>query len=200
MKLHEIAKLTQPEHEQFKINRKNIEQWLTRVGVKNFIIDPDTNVVNVDGNVDLARKTFEILPVQFGYVDGHFFLAKCSRLKTLRGSPHTVSGTFKCYSTPISSLEGAPEIVGESFVCDGMPNLKSLSGIDKIVHDIRGGFVCSNNVTHILGLILIKGLQGVDIDSRGPIDEIMNKYVGTGDILSAQDELIDEGFIDQARL
>jgi hypothetical protein len=46
---------------------------------------------------------------------------------------------------------------------------------------------------------LIKGITHIDID-EGPIDAIMNKYVGTGDILSAQDELIDAGLFDQARL
>jgi hypothetical protein len=51
-----------------------------------------------------------------------------------------------------------------------------------------------------LGLLLIDGICKFDIDTRGPIDAIFNKYVGTGDILSAQDELIDAGFIEQARL
>jgi hypothetical protein len=32
------------------------------------------------------------------------------------------------------------------------------------------------------------------------LTHIFNKYVGTGDILSAQDEMIDAGLIDQARL
>jgi hypothetical protein len=45
---------------------------------------------------------------------------------------------------------------------------------------------------------LIPGITKFFIYS--PIDSIFNKYVGTGDILSAQDELIDAGFIDQARL
>jgi hypothetical protein len=67
--------------------------------------------------------------------------------------------------------------------------------------EINGMVICSNaNVTHILGLGLIKGIVRYQIDNDGPIDAIFNKYVGTGDILSIQDELIDAGFIDQARL
>jgi hypothetical protein len=49
-------------------------------------------------------------------------------------------------------------------------------------------------------VLLIDGITGFNIDSDGPIDKILNKYKGTGDILSAQDELIDAGFIEQARL
>jgi hypothetical protein len=57
---------------------------------------------------------------------------------------------------------------------------------------------CDEKVTHILGLLLIEGITHITIS--GPIDRIMNKYLGTGDILSAQDELIDAGLTDQARL
>jgi hypothetical protein len=46
---------------------------------------------------------------------------------------------------------------------------------------------------------LIDGITSFNIDD-GSIDAIFNKYRGTGDIISAQDELIDAGFIEQARL
>jgi hypothetical protein len=89
----------------------------------------------------------------------------------------------------------------------------SLSGVDKIIKHVEDQFICGpvplsdkriaqKNVTHLLGLLLVNGITRfrVDYNFPGPIDEILNKYVGTGDILSAQDELIDAGFIDQARL
>ncbi len=68
------------------------------------------------------------------------------------------------------------------------------------------------NATHLLRLfeisgithIGIMGIKGVMVPGQtGNVEtlgDIFNKYVGTGDILSAQDELIDAGFIDQARL
>jgi hypothetical protein len=76
----------------------------------------------------------------------------------------------------------------------------TLSGIDKMLPHINGSITCEVPVTHALGLLLIKGVTHINIDNNGPIDRIMNKYLGTGDILSAQDELIDAGFIDHARL
>jgi hypothetical protein len=65
---------------------------------------------------------------------------------------------------------------------------------------VNGSIRCNVPVSHSLGLLLIKGVTHISIDLGGPIDHIMNKYIGTGDILSAQDELIDGGFIDHARL
>jgi hypothetical protein len=79
-------------------------------------------------------------------------------------------------------------------------HIPSLTGIHKEFDFIYGHFTGPHNATtHILGLLLIQGILSIKIDD-GPIDKIMNKYVGTGDILSAQDELIDAGFTDQARL
>jgi hypothetical protein len=53
--------------------------------------------------------------------------------------------------------------------------------------------------THLLGFLLVKEITKFDT-GNGAVDDIFNKYVGTGDILSAQDELIDAGYTDQARL
>jgi hypothetical protein len=92
-----------------------------------------------------------------------------------------------------------------------------MSGIDKLIRHVSGSFNCSsffnsgnptfNNtkVTHVLGILLIEGVTHIRVDSnrgapKGHIDKIMNKYLGTGDIISCQDELIDAGFILQARL
>ena len=105
--------------------------------------------------------------------------------------PHTIEGYFNCSSNGILSM----------------------SGVDKIIKYIDGQFICGpipdrdtsvvlTNTTHLLGVLLIKGVTRVRIDYEFPsrLDDILNKYVGTGDILSAQDELIDAGYIDQARL
>jgi hypothetical protein len=104
-----------------------------------------------------------------------------------------------CYSTNIKSLKYAPEIVGSHFHCHGT-NIKSLSGIDKMVKHIGASFLCNDGVTHILGILLIEGITHINVTGSRPVSQILNKYRGTGDILSAQDELIDAGFIDQARL
>jgi len=192
MKLHEVAKQLDP--------HAKIKKWLDKHNIQNYTIRPD-GVVDVDGDAILTRRAMSsifTLPVQFGIVDGNFDCSE-SQLTSLKGCPYHVGRGFNCYGTKITSLEYAPQYIGSRFVCFET-RITSLTGIDKIVKHIGGTVWYNEKSTHILGLLLIKGITRIDIDNGGPIDEIMNKYVGTGDILSAQDELIDAGFTDQARL
>jgi hypothetical protein len=122
-----------------------------------------------------------------------------TKIPSLKGAPHSVGKGFYCHSTKITSLEYAPQSVGKGFYCHNT-RIISLHDIHKQIKHISGGFYCRGAKTHLLGLLLIDGITGFDIDRKGPIDKIFNKYAGTGDILSAQDELIDAGFIEQARL
>jgi hypothetical protein len=199
-------------------NHFKIKQWLDEQDIKNYTIRPD-GVVDVDGSVGLGNFTGTTLPIQFGEVTQQFF-ANQKTLTSLKGMPHKVGLSFCCYSPKLTSLEGAPQFVGAAFDCSdtsitslkGAPpivngglycyntKIKSLSGTDKIIKHIGEEIVFGNHVTHILGLLLIEGIQGFDVHGDNVITKIMNRYVGTRDILSAQDELIDAGFIDQARL
>jgi hypothetical protein len=153
-----------------------IRQWLDDYRILNYTIRPD-GVVDVDDRVDLRHFNETILPIQFG----------------------TVTGRFDCSHSTLASIKGMPQFIGLGTNLT-FSDIKSFSGIDKIIKQINGAVNCDPDVTHILGLLLIKGITSFHIDTGGPIDKIMNRYVGTGDILSAQDELIDAGFIDQARL
>jgi hypothetical protein len=154
--------------------RAKLRQWLELRHIRNYTIRPG-GIVDVDGDVNLSHLEDTIFPCQFGEVNGHFI----------------------CNNTPLTSLKGLPQFIDGEFQC-WRTEIVSLSGVDKIMKEINGRFVCNNEVTHTLGLLLIKGITNIDINPG--VDAILNKYLGTGDILSAQDELIDAGFIDQARL
>jgi hypothetical protein len=162
------------------MTHKEIEKWLDQYGIKNYTIRPD-GVVDVNEGIYLGGFSISILPIQFGRVVGRFDCAH-SQLSSFKGFPETIDGDFFCHDTQI----------------------KSFSGVDKVIGQINGLFTCDDDATYLLGLLLIKGITTFYIDAdatdKGPIHSIFNKYVGTGDILSAQDELIDAGFIDQARL
>jgi hypothetical protein len=200
MKLHEIA------HRQLTYGDiAHIEDWLYewKIKVGTYDIDPYTGVVNVNSDVNLNNmKNVQVLPVRFGKVTGRFDCA-LSSLTTLKGCPHTVGNVFTCAGTDITSLVGAPTYVGNSFYCHDT-HITSLAGVSKYFTKIGGEFYCSNIKlpdklpTHVLGLILIPHLQIITLGSG--IDNIMNKHLGSGDILACQDELIDAGFVQQARL
>jgi len=181
------------------VTHKEIKQWLDAHLIENYTIGSD-GVVDVAGDVILDRfDQILAIPVQFGNVSGEF---NCNNTKitSLKGAPHHVDGNFRCSFTKVESLEYAPHYVGGYFSCY-TTQVKSLSGVDKIVKHVGSDFICDDGVTHALGLLLIEGIVKINIDGTdGKVNAIMNKYLGTGDILSAQDELIDAGFIDQARL
>ena len=182
-------------------DHEKIELWLDRYYIRKYTIRPD-GVVDVNGDVSMRDVTESILPIQFGKVTGNFDCHMVP-ITSLKGFPHTVLGDVYAAYTKISSLEYAPQFVGGGFYCHNT-NIKSLHGVDKMIKHIGNDFLCDNDgLTHVLGLLLIEGLTDIRLggkDAPRHTAAIMNKYRGTGDILSAQDELIDAGFIDQARL
>jgi hypothetical protein len=165
-----------------KAELETIDTWLRKNAVSNYAIS-DEGVVDVIGRLELGRNAngkplgITAIPLQFG----------------------TVTGNFSCTGSEISLLNGMPRVVGGNAFFNAT-KIRSLRGIEKCIQHIDEGFYCDAQVTNVLGLLFIKGLKFVNIDQNGPVDRVINKYLGTGDILSAQDELIDAGCIEQARL
>ena len=160
-------------------DHKEIKKWLDKNKIKKYTIRPD-GVVDVDGDVRLYEFKGDRLPVQFG----------------------TVNGKFSFGDSPKISLEGVAEIIHGDLFCHAC-ELKSYSGVGNLIKQIDGKFYGDVKTTHALSLVLIEqviGGFGIDGEDDSPINVILNRYVGTGDILSAQDEFIDAGLIDQARL
>jgi hypothetical protein len=160
-----------------RTDRTAVKAWLDSHSIDNFRIASD-GIVNVNGPVTIKQYRTWNLPLQFGEVRGRFNFFRGSSVVTFEGFPHTVRGMVDLSTSEI----------------------KCLHGIDKIMKRVDGTFATTYKATHLLGLLLIEGIIKIDIDDGGQIDAILNKYVGTGDIISAQDELLDAGFKDQARL
>ena len=87
-------------------------------------------------------------------------------------------------------------VVNGDFFCS-YTNINSLHNIHKHIKFIKNQFICNDNVTHILGLFFIKGLKSVNINDE--INKIINKYLPLGDLHMCQEELLDAGFIEQAK-
>jgi hypothetical protein len=175
-------------------------QFLNEYKIRGCTVNPD-GVIHKQGEVDIIYFRGETLPVQFGRVSGNF-VANRSNLTSMIGFPREVGGNvYVEYVSSLSSIEGIPLMIGLDLLCK-QANFKSLAGIDKMVKQIGRGvdFYQKPTPTHILGLLLISNLSYINIDEGGPIDNIMSKYIGTGDIISAQDELIEAGFKEQAKL
>jgi hypothetical protein len=138
-----------------------------------------TGEVNVAGDVDLWNKQLTKLPVKFGAVGGH----------------------FACHSNQLTSLQGAPRLTDGNFYCLNN-QLTSLEGVHKIIKIINGAiYLYENPITSGgIGLLLIEGLSTICADL--PAFKIINRYLGQGKkgLLLCQDELIDAGYEEFAKL
>jgi hypothetical protein len=171
MKLSEVVK----QKPSVPTAEERIHNWLRMYDITDYTIRSN-GVVDVRGGCDFSNLQETELPVQFGYVDG----------------------SFDCYSSRLQSFTGFPNRIGGNlYLYDS--HVYSLHGIEKVVTHVGGIVSISPKATHILGLLLFE-VGEISVDDDGPIDDIMNKYINTGDIIGAQDELLDAGFKDQARL
>jgi hypothetical protein len=171
------------------------------------LIDPKTGeyytgVVNVAGNVNLRNnKKLTKLPVKFGTVGGYFYCHD-NAVSSLKGAPSSVGGSVDFWHNQLNSLKGAPSSIGGDLDFHENP-LTSLEGVHKIIKRINGVLYLTGN--HLIksggiGLLLIEGLK--DIDADQPAFKIINKYLGQGKkgLLYCQDELIDAGYEEFAKL
>jgi lysozyme len=85
-------------------------------------------------------KTLETLPEIKAC--GGFFANGLKELKTLKGSPRIVNGTFDVSDTGIISLEGGPNTVNGNYVCSECPNLSSIFGAPTT---LKGQFISQDN-------------------------------------------------------
>jgi hypothetical protein len=157
---------------------------------------------------------------------GGIFFCSYNNLTSLEGSPKEVGGNFSCYHNKLTSLEGSPKEVGGNFDCS-YNNLTSLEGSPK---EVGGNFDCScnkltslrnihkhvkkmigeanfedNNIKScVLGLLLIDGLTVVLLKNK-KVQKIINKHLkgdrkGDRDIFACQEELIEHGYDEFAKL
>jgi hypothetical protein len=123
-----------------------IDAICKKYGIKNYTINPD-ETVDVDDHVNLRRINFKALPLKFGKVSGNFNCDN-NQLTTLKGAPKVVGGYFSCDNNKLTTLEGAPKEVGGSFYCN-RNQLTTLEGAPKEVGD---DFYCyCNQLTTLEG-------------------------------------------------
>ncbi len=159
-----------------QVDLNEIKDILDKYKIKNYTINAD-GTVDVDGNVDFSNKSITSIPVQFRNVTRHFY----------------------CYGTKITSLEGAPQSVGGNFYCS-TTKITSLSGVHKQIKHVGGMIIVPTNATHLLGLLLIDGVDDILVTGNDQVTDILTKHLDDKNVLLCQDELIDAGYPEQAKL
>lgn len=96
----------------------------------NFAVTPDGSV-NIYGDFafhgEYFSKNMDRLPFNFASVSEDFSISYCENLKSLEGAPQFVPGSFVCDACNLKTLKGAPRKVGKYFQCDNN-ELTSLEG------------------------------------------------------------------------
>ena len=192
----------------------NIGSWKQWQGIlKDGKSDPD----RVNGKFDCKHEFIKSLATSPRYIEEDF-ACHHNLLTTLKGGPDVVGGSYRCSNNKIETLVGGPSLVRNMFSCnnnkltslEGVPaarcygfsnnQLTNLKDIHKIILETSSLWLDKNPIkSNILGLLLIKGLNNVIAD--GPAFVILNRHLkGDRDILECQEELIDAGFKEFARL
>ena len=143
------------------------------------------------------------LTKQYPDINGYFDCSN-TNITSLEFAPKHVGGNFNCGSTKITSLEFVPQSVGGSFGCSDT-KITSLKGIGKdYLKEVRGEIYlndCHELKSNMLGLMLVKGLLGIEFNTNKQVEEIINIHLkGERDILDCQEELITKGYKEYAKL
>jgi hypothetical protein len=122
-------------------------EWLNSCTEGTWKLNPSTGLVDVNGDFDCVQQNLtDFKGVAFGHVSGYFYCDN-NQLTSLEGAPQKVGDVFDCRSNRLTSLEGAPLTVGRGFYC-GNNRLTSLVGAPLTV----GNFICNNNqITSLVG-------------------------------------------------
>ena len=141
---------------------------------------------------------------------GADFSCSQNNLTSLKGAPSLIPNDFICNDNSLTSLEGAPSSIGRDFRC-ARNRLTSLSMIHKHIKHIGGSISMHQNSIEgcVLGLLLIDGLKGIRItlgedEKFSMVCDIINRYLvntrGRGALIDCQNELLDEGLEEYAKL
>jgi hypothetical protein len=126
-------------------------------------------------------------------------------LVSLVGGPVEVGRYYSADDCGLTSLDGLPRKIGTHLSLDFNP-LTSLQGVNKLKE--MNGYICLNNClisSHILGILLIKGCDGIITYDRGDFGkavQIMDRYTtkGRSGLIQCQMDLIEAGLSEFAQI
>ncbi len=132
-------------------------------------------------------------------VDG-YFSCQFTNITSLVGAPLHVGGSLHCAYSELITLEGMPKFVGGS-VTVLYTKITTLHRVDRFLHDVEisGVIQIPEACTHLLSLLYCPGIWHI----RGPrCSDIINMHLHRKerDIHACQEDLIEAGFTEQAKL
>lgn len=129
-----------------ELNKEQIE-FLDARAVGRWSINKKTGLVDIEGDCYCNDEELtDFKGVRFGVVTGDFDCSN-NKLTSLEGAPQVVGGSFYCFDNKIKSLEGAPKEVGKYFNCSD----NKLTSLEGAPQKVGKTFYCSGNKLTSLG-------------------------------------------------
>jgi hypothetical protein len=150
------------------VNEEEIHSICKEYGIENYTINTD-GTIDVDGNVDLYNKGLIKIPFNFNRVSG-FFYCDNNQLTSLEGAPQSV-GDFYCHNNQLTRLEGAPQSV-RNFVCYD----NQLTSLEGAPQNFDGVFYCHNNKLTNLNGLEFKSFDEIYLENN-PIYTIVKSWI-----------------------
>jgi hypothetical protein len=178
-----------------------IEEIMDLFDLRSKQIEIVDGVVNITGDVDLryrfkTSKLVKTIPVQFGIVNGNF-LIEDRKLTSLKNAPYRVDGTVSFVNNKLTNLIGCPKIIKENLYLAG----NSFTTLKDLPITIKKLSLDYSKHLPLLPLVT-KDVYLFNIDNS-LLNSIFIKYINRHDlkkaILECQKELIENGFIENAR-
>jgi hypothetical protein len=130
------------------------------------------------------------------------FWCNNNQLISFAGCARFIKGDLHCYNNQLlTSLEGGPNFVGGDVNLAGCVKLTSIQNIHLHFPEVHGifSFFLTNVKEHMLGLPLVRGLQGISLNDK-KLEAILRKYLNGGNIFACALELYEAGYEKQAKL
>ena len=126
------------------IDKKMVESWIRdNYRIYGNLSISDDLIVDCGGRVIVKNGHITSLTnglFHWGKVGGIFACSNCRNLTSLEGAPKVVGDNFSCHHCDnLKSLKGSPEITRGGFLCHQCKSLIDLNGAPKRVF---GGFNC----------------------------------------------------------
>ncbi len=204
--------------------RSKINGWCHSIQLKDFCILYNTHlqdfVINVHESVDLPKEVDQ-LPYRFGVIKGGFNCSY-SKIKSFENFPTIISGKLTLNHTHINPttlthMIHADRIIWRAGFNRATETFAYPDGIDHCFQYFDTRYFECNVHPHLLKMMLIKNLvkvyvldiASINIDntkkvfdnvlSESTCTKIINDHIETKDILVAQEQLIDAGFVKFAK-
>ncbi len=184
--------------------------WAQDVRIGSKYVDRDTLRISLYDNLQLSStsiytRQMDRLPFVFNDSYDCYILAPDNWTSMVGTPQYLIHHTLSWRSDTLRTIDGGPYHVFDAKFELTSPQL-AINNIHKIFSSIDyrltlnlSAYNAANNKINLLGLCLIKGdIQTVNININSyakdaALSEILTKYVGTGKLLECQEELIDAG-------